>query len=105
MKAAGVLKDAAITIVLTGDEERSGSPKEIARADLDAAAGNVRQRDAEGGRVSLILIGTIGGGSFGTASPPSNRLNNCCCLRPRNGRGSGWRVIISRWRSRPTSST
>jgi glutamate carboxypeptidase len=38
MKAAGVLKDAAITIVLTGDEERSGSPKEIARADLDAAA-------------------------------------------------------------------
>jgi len=38
MKTAGVLKDADITIVLTGDEERSGSPKEIARADLDAAA-------------------------------------------------------------------
>jgi glutamate carboxypeptidase len=38
MKAAGVLKDADITIVITGDEERVGSPEDIARADLVAAA-------------------------------------------------------------------
>ena len=38
MKAAGTLKNADITIVLTGDEERSGSPKEIARGDLVKAA-------------------------------------------------------------------
>ncbi|MEZ5938051.1 MAG: M20/M25/M40 family metallo-hydrolase [Hyphomonadaceae bacterium] len=38
MKAAGVLKNADITIVLTGDEERTGAPREIARADLVKAA-------------------------------------------------------------------
>jgi glutamate carboxypeptidase len=38
MKAAGKLKDANITIVLTGDEERSGRPEEISRRDLVAAA-------------------------------------------------------------------
>ena len=34
MKAAGTLKDANIEIVMTGDEEDSGDPIEIARADL-----------------------------------------------------------------------
>jgi glutamate carboxypeptidase len=38
MKAAGVLKNADIQIVLTGDEERTGSPRDVARADLVAAA-------------------------------------------------------------------
>lgn len=37
MKAAGTLKDADIEIVLTGDEEDSGNPLEIARRDLVAA--------------------------------------------------------------------
>jgi glutamate carboxypeptidase len=37
MKAAGTLKDANIEIVLTGDEEDVGAPKEVARADLVAA--------------------------------------------------------------------
>ena len=37
MKAAGTLKDANIEIVMTGDEEDSGDPIEIARADLIAA--------------------------------------------------------------------
>jgi glutamate carboxypeptidase len=37
MQAAGTLKDANIEIVLTGDEERVGSPVDIARADLIAA--------------------------------------------------------------------
>lgn len=37
MKAAGTLKDANIEIVLTGDEEDVGEPREEARADLIAA--------------------------------------------------------------------
>lgn len=37
MKAAGTLKAANIEIVLTGDEEDSGDPIEVARADLIAA--------------------------------------------------------------------
>ena len=37
MRAAGTLRDANITIVLTGDEERTGSPIAVARRDLIAA--------------------------------------------------------------------
>ena len=37
MKAAGTLKDADITVVLTGDEEKPGEPLAAARADLIAA--------------------------------------------------------------------
>jgi glutamate carboxypeptidase len=39
MKSAGTLKDADIEIVLTGDEEDSGSPIALARRDLIAAGG------------------------------------------------------------------
>ncbi|WP_309644953.1 M20/M25/M40 family metallo-hydrolase [Phenylobacterium sp.] len=38
MQAAGTLKDADITVVLTGDEERAGLPISVSRADLVAAA-------------------------------------------------------------------
>jgi len=38
MKEAGVLKDAHITIVLTGDEERVGAPRPVSREELIAAA-------------------------------------------------------------------
>ena len=37
MKAAGTLRNANIEIVLTGDEERTGDPVEVARGDLVAA--------------------------------------------------------------------
>jgi glutamate carboxypeptidase len=37
MKAAGTLKDANIEIVMTGDEEDSGEPIDVARSDLVAA--------------------------------------------------------------------
>ena len=37
MKAAGTLKNADITVFLTGDEEDSGNPIEVARRDLIAA--------------------------------------------------------------------
>ena len=49
MKAAGTLKDADITVVLTGDEERMGKPTEIARRDLiDAARRSDLALDFEG---------------------------------------------------------
>ena len=49
MKAAGTLKDADITVVLTGDEERMGRPTEIARRDLiDAARRSDLALDFEG---------------------------------------------------------
>jgi glutamate carboxypeptidase len=38
MQSAGVLKDASITVVLTGDEERPGEPISVARRDLFEAA-------------------------------------------------------------------
>ena len=38
MKAAGILAAADITVILTGDEERSGEPSDVARRDLIAAA-------------------------------------------------------------------
>jgi glutamate carboxypeptidase len=38
MKTAGTLKDADITIVLTGDEENAGKPVSVSRADMLAAA-------------------------------------------------------------------
>jgi glutamate carboxypeptidase len=39
MKTAGTLKDATVTIVLSGDEENAGKPTSISRADMiDAAA-------------------------------------------------------------------
>lgn len=37
MQAAGTLKDANVTVVLTGDEERTGAPLSISRRDLIAA--------------------------------------------------------------------
>lgn len=50
MQAAGVLHDASITVVLTGDEERPGSPIAIARRDLvEAAKQSDVALDFEGG--------------------------------------------------------
>lgn len=43
MRAAGTLKDADITVYLTGDEEKSGSPLEVSRGGLVAAG---RSHDA-----------------------------------------------------------
>ena len=38
MKTAGTLKDATVTIVLSGDEENAGQPQSISRADMIKAA-------------------------------------------------------------------
>lgn len=50
MQAAGVLKDASISVVLTGDEERPGEPVLVARRDLvDIAKKSDVALDFEGG--------------------------------------------------------
>ena len=66
MQAAGTLKNADITVFLTGDEEDSGSPIEIARRDLIAAGkaadvaldfeGLIRLPDASG---ALVDMGSV----------------------------------------------
>lgn len=50
MQAAGVLRSASVTVVLTGDEERPGEPVSIARRDLiEAAKQSDVALDFEGG--------------------------------------------------------
>ena len=63
MQAAGTLKDANIEVVLTGDEERTGEPLEVARRDLIAAG---KRAD-----VSLEFEGLVrneAGRDFGTVA-------------------------------------
>jgi glutamate carboxypeptidase len=70
MQAAGTLKNADITVFLTGDEEDSGSPIEIARRDLIAAGkaadvaldfeGLIRLPDVRGGLVDMGSVSRRG---------------------------------------------
>ena len=70
MQAAGTLKNADITVFLTGDEEDSGSPIEIARRDLITAGkaadvaldfeGLIRLPDARGGLVDMGSVSRRG---------------------------------------------
>ena len=62
MQAAGTLKGADITVVLTGDEERPGQPTDIARADLIAAG---KQADAA---LEYENLATEGGVEAGTVA-------------------------------------
>jgi glutamate carboxypeptidase len=60
LKAVGALDDAAVTVVFTGDEERSGQPIEVARAALIEAA---RRSD-----VALAFEGTVNRDGHDTAT-------------------------------------
>jgi glutamate carboxypeptidase len=60
LKAVGALEDATVTVVFTGDEERSGQPIEVARAALIDAA---RRSD-----VALAFEGTINRDGHDTAT-------------------------------------
>ncbi|HEU0043759.1 M20/M25/M40 family metallo-hydrolase [Sphingomonas sp.] len=62
MQAAGTLKAANVTVVLTGDEERPGQPTATARADLIAAG---KQADAA---LEYENLATEGGKEFGTVA-------------------------------------
>ena len=62
MQAAGTLKGANITVVLTGDEERPGQPTAAARADLVAAG---RAADAA---LEYENLAIEGGRDFGTVA-------------------------------------
>ena len=62
MKAAGTLRQANITVVLTGDEERPGQPTTVSRADLIAAG---KQADAA---LEYENLATEGGVEAGTVA-------------------------------------
>jgi glutamate carboxypeptidase len=74
MQAAGTLKNADITVFLTGDEEDSGSPIEIARRDLVAAGkaadvaldfeGLIRLPDASGALVDMGSVSRRGAAAW-----------------------------------------
>jgi len=70
MQAAGVLKPASITVVLTGDEERPGEPVSIGRRDLvEMAKQSDVALDFEGGSIH-------NGVEFGSTSRRSSMIWN-----------------------------
>ncbi len=70
MQSAGVLKNASITVVLTGDEERPGEPVSIGRRDLvEAAQHSDVALDFEGGS-------TQNGEDYGSTSRRSSIMWN-----------------------------
>ena len=71
MQAAGTLKDANIEIHLTGDEERTGSPVEVARGDLVAAG---KRADAALDFEGLAQDGDLDMGSIARRSSNSWEL-------------------------------
>jgi len=84
MKAAGTLKNADITVVLTGDEEKPGAPIETARADLIAAgkASDVALEFEGLSRIGDKDIGTIARRSSNSwtlkATAPSGHSSGVC---------------------------
>ncbi|MDB5696120.1 MAG: family metallopeptidase [Sphingomonas bacterium] len=74
MRAAGTLKAADITVVLTGDEERPGQPTATARADLIAAG---KQADAA---LEYENVASEGGRDFATIARRS---------------GSAWQLTVT----------
>ncbi|KUR73283.1 M20/M25/M40 family metallo-hydrolase [Novosphingobium sp. FSW06-99] len=68
MQAAGTLKDANVSVVLTGDEEAAGEPVEIARADLVEAA---RHADVALDFESMVATGGQDYGSIARRSAAS----------------------------------
>jgi glutamate carboxypeptidase len=82
MQAAGTLRNANITIVLTGDEERTGSPIAIARRDL-IAAGRVADFALE-----FENLSRDGGRDMGSVARRSS-TNWTLTARGRTGHSSG----------------
>ena len=82
MRAAGTLKNADITIVLTGDEEDSGSPIALARHDLIAAG---KQADVALDYEGLVVDAGRDMGSIARRSSNSWQVN----VTARGGHSSG----------------
>ncbi|HTU12923.1 MAG TPA: M20/M25/M40 family metallo-hydrolase [Allosphingosinicella sp.] len=82
MHAAGTLRDANVTVVLTGDEERTGSPIAVARRDL-----------IEAGRIAAYALefenlATVDGRDHGSVARRSS-TNWTLTARGRTGHSSG----------------
>ncbi len=82
MKAAGTLKNADIEVVLTGDEEDSGEPLDVARADLIAAG---KRADVALDFEGLVTLDGKDMGSIARRSASSWTLS----VRARGGHSSG----------------
>ncbi|MDP2763503.1 MAG: M20/M25/M40 family metallo-hydrolase [Brevundimonas sp.] len=82
MQAAGTLEDASVTVVLTGDEERVGSPVAVARRDLIAAG---RAADFA---LEFENLAVDGGAEFGTVARRSS-TNWTLTATGRTGHSSG----------------
>ena len=108
MKAAGTLKTANIEIVLTGDEEDSGNPIELARRDLIAAG---KRADAaldfeglaqEAGPNGLVDMGSIARRSSGswtlTVTAPSGHSSGVCSAPAGCGANYALIDILDRFR-------
>ncbi len=65
LAAAGALRDLTVTVVFTGDEEHAGSPLDVSRGDLIAAAGQSDLALAfEGGHRSDLTVARRGAASW-----------------------------------------
>jgi glutamate carboxypeptidase len=82
MHAAGTLRDANVTVVLTGDEERPGSPIAIARRDL------VEAGRAAGFALEYENLASESGRDFGTVARRSS-TSWTLTARGRTGHSSG----------------
>ncbi len=82
MQAAGTLEDANVTVVLTGDEERTGRPLDVARRDL-IAAGQVADYALE-----YEGLASDRGEDFGTVARRGS-LSWTLTTRGRTGHSSG----------------
>jgi len=108
MKSAGTLKDANIEIVLTGDEEDSGLPIELARRDLVAAgkradvALDFEGLAQEGGPNGLRDMGSIARRSAGswtlTVSAKSGHSSGVCSAFSGCGANYALIDIVDRFR-------
>ena len=80
MKAAGVLDGTTISVILTGDEERVGSPREVARADMVdlarqsdlALAFEASARSREGGHMASYARRSAGGWTLKVTGRPGH---------------------------------
>ncbi|HEX5128340.1 MAG TPA: M20/M25/M40 family metallo-hydrolase [Usitatibacter sp.] len=80
MKAAGVLDGTTISVIFTGDEERVGSPRELARADMVelakasdlALAFEASARSREGGHMASYARRSAGGWTLKVTGRPGH---------------------------------
>ena len=88
LNAAGTLANAQITVVMTGDEESTGSPLEVARRDLiDAAKRSDVALAFEGGRAARVSIARRGASGW-TLNVRARQGHSAGVFSPGSGYGA-----------------